>query len=61
MIDVQKQKTHGGSMRYVIARKGEYRIKNVVSKSLKSEKNANIDKLKGCLDFKKNARFQKRN
>ena len=27
LIDVQKQITHGGSMRYVIARKGEYKVK----------------------------------
>ena len=60
LIDVQKQKTHGGSMRYVIARKGEYKIKNTVTKSLKSEKKANIDKLKGCLDFKKKCEKSKK-
>ncbi len=64
LIDVQKQKTHGGSMRYVIARKGEYKIKNAVIESLNDERKANIDKLKGCLDFKKkceNSRKRLRN
>ena len=60
LIDVQKQKTHGGSMRYVIARKGEYKIKNNVKKSLKNEKKSNIDKLKGCLDFKKKCESSKK-
>ena len=30
LIDAQQQTTHGGSMRYVIARKGEYKIKSIV-------------------------------
>ena len=34
LINVQKQKTHGGSMRYVIARKGEYTIKKIVKSGL---------------------------
>ena len=38
LIDVEKQTTHGGSMRYVVARKGEYKIKKVVKKFLSFEK-----------------------
>ena len=53
LINVQPQSTHGGSMRYVIARKGAYKIDNVVSRSLSYEKKKFIDKLKGCLIFKK--------
>ena len=60
LIDVKAQKTHGGSMRYVIARKGEYKIKNIVTKNLKNEKKNNIDKLKGCLDFKKKCEISKK-
>tara|TARA_B110000459_G_scaffold197756_1_gene241616 strand:- start:1060 stop:2256 length:1197 start_codon:yes stop_codon:yes gene_type:complete len=60
LIDVQKQKTHGGSMRYVIAREGEYKIKNIVKIGLNYEKKVNIDNLKGCLDFKKNCENSKR-
>ena len=60
LIDVQKQKTHGGSMRYVIARKGEYKIKNAVKIGLNYETKNNIDKLKGCLKFKKNCENSKR-
>tara|TARA_B100000787_G_C16164407_1_gene283085 strand:+ start:111 stop:1313 length:1203 start_codon:yes stop_codon:yes gene_type:complete len=60
LINIQKQKTHGGSMRYVIARKGEHKIKNIVKKGLNLEKKVNIDSLKGCLEFKKNCEKSKK-
>ena len=60
LIDIRKQKTHGGSMRYVIARRGEYKIKNVVIKGLIYEKKYNIDNIKGCLKFKKDCENSKR-
>jgi len=60
LIDVQKQDTHGGSMRYVIARRGEYKIKKTVQKGLSYEKKNNIDNLKGCLKFKRNCEISKR-
>ena len=60
LIDIKKQKTHGGSMRYVIARRGEYKIKNVVIKGLIYEKKYNIDNIKGCLKFKKDCENSKR-
>jgi methylation protein EvaC len=60
LIDAVKQKTHGGSMRYVIARRGEYKIKNVVIKGLIYEKKYNIDNIKGCLKFKKDCENSKR-
>jgi len=60
LIDVKKQKTHGGSMRYVIARRGEYKIKNAVIKGLIHEKKSNIDNIKGCLKFKKDCENSKR-
>ncbi len=64
LIDVQQQKTHGGSMRYVIARKGEYKVKNTVYEKLKLENKKNINSMKGCLKFKKrceNSRKRLRN
>jgi len=60
LVDVQKQKTHGGSMRYVVARRGEYKIKAIVKKYLLKEKKLNIDNLKGCLKFKKNCENSKK-
>ena len=60
LIDVQKQKTHGGSMRYVVARRGEFKIKNVVKKYLLQEKKLNIDNIKGCLMFKQNCEKSKK-
>ena len=44
----------------MLLQKREYKIKNTVIKSLKSEKKANIDKLKGCLDFKKKCEKSKK-
>ena len=35
LIDAIPQSTHGGSMRYVIARKGKYEVKKSVKKLLK--------------------------
>jgi len=53
LIDAIPQKTHGGSMRYIIANKGAYKIKKNVSRILLKEKRKNIDKIEGCLKFKK--------
>ena len=54
LINIVPQKTHGGSMRYVIARKSIYKIKKNVSKQLDYENRNNINSIKGCLKFKKN-------
>jgi len=60
LIDVKSEKTHGGSMRYVVARKNEYNIKKSVNKKLKYESDNFIDSLKGCLIFKKNCEISKK-
>ena len=60
LIDVLPQTTHGGSMRYVVARRNSYKIKNNVQKYLKYEKNNNIDNIKGCLKFKKKCEASKK-
>ena len=52
LIDAIPQITHGGSMGFVISRKGRRKIKNNVNKILKYEKKNNIDNIKGCLKFK---------
>ncbi len=60
LIDVIPQSTHGGSMRYVIARKGQYRIKNIVKQKILEEKKKNIDTIKGCYKFKKKCELSKK-
>jgi methylation protein EvaC len=60
LIDVLPQKTHGGSMRYVIGRSGIHRINKKVLKFEKFEKRKNIDSIKGCLNFKKNCEVSKK-
>ncbi len=52
LINVVPQKTHGGSMRYVVGRSGEHNINKNVSKLLSKEKRKKIDSLEGCLRFK---------
>jgi len=59
LIDVQPQKTHGGSMRYVIGRKNHHVIKTNVQKHLKYEKENHIDSIKGCANFKKKCEISK--
>ena len=52
LIDLIKQPTHGGSMRYVVSRKGYHKIKPSVEKILGEEKFKNLDNLNSCLQFK---------
>ena len=52
LIDLIPQKTHGGSMRYIIVRTGAKTIKSKVKKIINKEKKQNLDKLKSCLEFK---------
>ncbi len=61
LINAIPQKTHGGSMRYVLSRMKKKRVSPNVRKILKSEKKKNIDNFKGCLKFKKNCEKSKRN
>ena len=60
IIDAIPQSTHGGSMRYVLSRKGEHSISKNVEKRLNMEKNKKLDKLESCLQFKKNCEESKK-
>ena len=60
LINTMPQKTHGGSMRYVIARKGVYKIKKSVYKQLRYENIKKINSIKGCINFKKNCQNSKK-
>ena len=59
LIDVLPQITHGGSMRYVVARKNTYPINNNVNNYLNNEKKNNLDNISSCLNFKKNCELSK--
>ena len=60
LINVIPQKTHGGSMRYVIGRRGIHKTKASVFKLLKYEKKKKIDSIKGCLSFKKKCEISRK-
>ena len=53
LIDLIKQETHGGSMRYVISRKKYRSINSNVKRILADEKKLNLDHVESCLLFKK--------
>tara|TARA_B110000438_G_scaffold208590_1_gene200404 strand:+ start:31 stop:1230 length:1200 start_codon:yes stop_codon:yes gene_type:complete len=61
LIDAIPQITHGGSMRYVIGRKGKHQINSRVQKSLDLEKTKKLDNLESCLKFKKDCEDSKTN
>ena len=54
LIDVHWQKTHGGSMRYVVGRKNKHKINVRVHEGIVKEKNNKLDNMESCLEFKKN-------
>ena len=59
LIDAIPQSTHGGSMRYILKRKGYYKKSNRLLKMIKLEKQNNVDKFKGCQEFKKKVQNSK--
>jgi SAM-dependent methyltransferase len=61
LIDVVKQETHGGSLRYVCARKNTYDVKKKVSFYLSEESKNNLDNSNSCFQFKKNCENSKKN
>ena len=60
LIDAIPQKTHGGSMRYVIARRGERLIKKRVGNLIKNEKKQKLHSIKSCYNFKKKCFISKK-
>ena len=59
LIDVYPQETHGGSMRYVVARKNQRDISNNLKNFFEYEKNKGIDDISSCLKFKKNCELSR--
>ncbi len=60
LVDVLPQKTHGGSMRYVIKKNNNIKISKRLKKVLTDEKKGNVDTLKGCYIFKKKVENSKK-
>tara|TARA_Y100000591_G_C21846582_1_gene709073 strand:- start:343 stop:1539 length:1197 start_codon:yes stop_codon:yes gene_type:complete len=60
LIDAMPQKTHGGSMRYVVGRKKYHKKTKRLLRLLKNEKIRNVDNFKGCLKFKKKCEDSKK-
>ena len=54
LIDVLPQKTHGGSMRYVLAHAGVYPIKEAVTQLLHKEQSLGLHRLSTFESFRKN-------
>jgi len=54
LIDVHWQKTHGGSMRYVVGRKNKHKVSDSVHKWTIKESKSRLDDMESCLKFKKN-------
>jgi len=61
LIDLIKQPTHGGSMRYIIGRKGKHKINSNVNQILDEEKIRNLDNIAACNIFKKSCEDSKKN
>ena len=61
LIDAIKQNTHGGSIRYILKRKGQGKKSKRLINLLKLEKKNNIDNFKGCEKFKKQVQKSKIN
>ena len=59
LIDLIKQPTHGGSMRYVVARKGLRKQSKNLIKILDEEKHLNLDNYSFCNQFKINCEKSK--
>jgi len=60
LIDVLPQKTHGGSMRYVLAHQGAYPVKNSVTELISRERAQGLDRLSTFRTFGANVEQSKR-
>ena len=61
LIDVLPQKTHGGSMRYVLAHAGAYPVKEAVTQLLHKELEIGLDRLSTYETFGKNVKQSRSN
>lgn len=61
IIDLLPQKTHGGSMRYVIANKGKYDVKEEVLRIINEEKKLGLDNIECFQKFAQNIKDSRTN
>lgn len=61
LIDVKKIPTHGGSMRYTLARSGAFEKSNAVNEVLKHEEELGLTKFETYEKFSKNVENSKKN
>ncbi len=61
LIDVQPQKTHGGSMRYVLSHAGAYPVNAAVTRLLRKEQVLGLDRLSTFERFCKNVEQSRTN
>lgn len=54
LIDLMPQKTHGGSMRYVLAHRGAYPVKGIVHEIIARERALGLDRLSTLATFRAN-------
>ncbi|EKQ99252.1 MULTISPECIES: class I SAM-dependent methyltransferase [Leptospira] len=59
LIDLLPQKTHGGSMRYVLAHKGAYPVSETVHTIIEKETRQGLDKLETFIKFRENVEKSK--
>jgi len=59
VIDVEPQNTHGGSMRYIIARKGGHSVSGRVYSQLKKEMEIGLNKLETYENFRRNCELSR--
>ncbi len=60
LVDAIPQKTHGGSMRYIIKKNKSLKVSKRLKRILKEERKKNIDNYKGCIKFKKQVEESKK-
>ncbi len=59
LVDALPQITHGGSMRYIIKRKGNTKQSKQLLNLIDKEKINSLDTIESCLNFKKNCELSK--
>jgi len=59
LVDALPQNTHGGSMRYIIKRKGNTKQSKQLLNLIDKEKINSLDTIESCLNFKKNCELSR--
>ncbi len=61
IIDCEETITHGGSMRYTIAKSGKYKVKNNVKNGILKENSLGLNNIETYLKFNENCKLFKKN